>query len=169
MTRVSRWLILFVTTIPMLLSFQNCGDRYLPKIHIASQKSEFRFSKLNALRKVEANCLSGSSYLCRINRYSPGLTDGRHVNRVCVLVDSNEVCVDGDDWSYDSSEALQFCPDCSARDGLPGGRYDYAEIACSFGDEAKVYSHADSSEANIAEYLKMSVELCLFEANQQIR
>ncbi|MBK7843318.1 MAG: hypothetical protein IPJ71_06420 [Bdellovibrionales bacterium] len=169
MTKVSRWLILIVTTIPMLLSFQNCGDRYLPKVHIASQKSDIKFSKLNAVRKVEANCLSGSSYLCRINRYSPGLADGRRVNHVCVSVENNEVCVDGDDWSYDSSEALQFCPDCSAADGLPGGRYDYAEIACSFGDEAKIYSRAESSEAKIEEYLKTSVELCLFEARQQIR
>lgn len=166
MTKVSRWLILLAATIPMLLSFQNCGDRYLPKSHMASQKSDLKFSKLNAIRKVEANCLSGSSYSCRINRYSPGLTDGRHVNHVCILIDGHEVCVDGDDWGYDSSEALQFCPDCSADDGLPGGRYDYAEIACSFGDESKVYTRAESSEANIEDHLKKSVELCLFEANQ---
>lgn len=140
----------------LIMLFQNCGDKQsslsnqelmesesnlgLAKDSLPADQptgeNQFRmFSPKPAIEVTESNCLQGTSFHCRLNRYAPDLDGGREQKNLCVVIEGHEICTLVDEWTYDSSRALQLCEDCHGSDGRPGGRYNYSEVSCGFGDE----------------------------------
>ena len=139
----------------LIMLFQNCGDKQssLSNQELMESESNLSFAKdRSAVQQIdenqpgifspkpaiditESNCLQGASYHCRLNRYAPDLDGGRGQRDLCVVIEGHEICTLVDEWTYDSSRALQLCEDCHGSDGRPGGRYNYSEAACGFGDE----------------------------------
>ncbi|MCB0361701.1 MAG: hypothetical protein KDD35_03220 [Bdellovibrionales bacterium] len=155
---VGIFVLLFV---PLVLMFQNCGNKGVVAPGSMSESKFIYFSKRDPVERSVSSCFTGASYHCRINRYAPDLDDTRLTRIICVTVEEHEVCTELDEWHYDSSHALSLCPDCRAEDGRPGGQYNYSEVTCSFGNEDSSYLRLDESEAKAEEYLGLAVELCL--------
>lgn len=140
----------------LILFYQNCAQQGQPSL--GSGPSEYypsRSGKLNGRSCSE-------SYHCRVYRYAPDMDDGKSTYPSCISLASGEqVCAEVYEVTYDSSRALQLCPDCVAADGRPGGKYNYAEIQCgSMNSEPGAFLKAQDARIDLAAYIEEAAHNC---------
>ena len=143
----------------VVLFFQNCSQQGQPGSG-AGFEDGLKYHRSQSGKLTASACVE--AYQCRVYRYAPDLDDGSSSYQSCVLLSTGEeVCADVEEMNYDSSRALQLCPDCVAADGRPGGKYNYAEIQCGpKQSRSNAVLRAQDARVELGTYLEESIHHC---------
>lgn len=163
MNRIYPILTFFFFAIIPIFVYNNCGQHrdYSPEVIPVTKLHEIAAEEL-ALNPIADLCSDTLNFSCSHYVFSPDVENsGSHNSYPCVQVsDSLQICTTGMELTFNTSEAIQNCSDCT--DEEIKMRYIYDEYTCfNKALELKGTSPIQFDGESLGEALRGAHKLCL--------
>ena len=150
----------FTLLVGLLFLYQNCGGG-LAVAPLDRQIVQTKVAEALELADSDRGALCGSleQYDCYVKSFRPDGVYSESIEKFCL---NDGKCLNLKKFTYDTSEALKNCPDCTPTDGEWGGRYHYDEVRCfhrAFQSGMEMGVLAEGNEAS--QVVSLAVNQCL--------